>query len=273
MVKRVLTALVGIPVLVLAIWYGPPWLTLLVVLASLLGIRELYRLRPSSSERLPLGLGALWVVAFVLAAVAAATLEAFLAASAGIFLGGAFLAVLWLIAFHRGRNIWASSAYLVAGPVYVGFLLAHALTLRELEGSPDAGRGWLLFALLATFATDTGAFFTGRAVGKRPLAPGISPGKTWEGAAGGFLLAVAAAVGLHPLLGLTLPLWQTAIIGATVGVVSQCGDLLESKLKRLSSVKDAGSIIPGHGGILDRLDSILVSIPAVYYLLSTVFQP
>jgi phosphatidate cytidylyltransferase len=108
------------------------------------------------------------------------------------------------------------------------------------------------------------------------MAPGISPNKTWEGAIGGFGLAIIAALVLGPLLDLGLVRWQHAAIGATVGVVSQLGDLLESKLKRISQVKDTGSIIPGHGGILDRLDSLLLSIPAVYYLyylVGVVFRP
>ncbi|HLF05275.1 MAG TPA: phosphatidate cytidylyltransferase, partial [Dehalococcoidia bacterium] len=153
-----------------------------------------------------------------------------------------------------------------------GFPLAHALALRQLGDGDALGRSWLLFALLVTFATDTGAFFVGRAVGRHRMAPGISPGKTWEGAAGGFLLAVLAALALAQFLELGLAFWQTGVIGAAVGVVAQGGDLLESKLKRLSQVKDSGSIIPGHGGILDRLDSLVAAVPTVYYLVVAVFR-
>ena len=90
---------------------------------------------------------------------------------------------------------------------------------------------------------------------------------------GGFVSAVAAALVLGLVFDLGIPAWQQAVIGAVVGVVAQWGDLLESKLKRLADVKDAGSIIPGHGGSLDRLDSILLTLPAVYFLLVTVFAP
>lgn len=164
-------------------------------------------------------------------------------------------------------------AYLLAGPVYVGFLLAHALALTGMDGGTNLGRSWLLFALLVTFATDTGAFFVGRSVGRHPLAPGTSPHKTWEGAIGGFAVAMVAALALGRVLELGLGSWQQAVMGATVGVTAQAGDLVESRLKRISQVKDAGSIIPGHGGILDRLDSLLLSVPTVYYLLSLVFIP
>lgn len=271
MTQRVIAALVGIPVLVSAIWWGSPWLTLLLILVVLLAVRELYRLAPSAGTPLPVPLGMLWVAVFVLGGQASSGLGSFLTISAVVFLAGAFLSLLWIIAFYRGQNPGKAAAFLVGGPVYVGFLLAHALTLRELGEGADLGRDWLLLALLVTFATDSGAFFVGRALGRHQMSPNISPGKTWEGAAGGLALAVVAALALGIWLDLSLPRWQLATIGATVGVVSQLGDLMESKLKRLSNVKDAGSLIPGHGGILDRLDSILFSTPTVYYLLLLVF--
>ena len=273
MATRVLTALVGIPVLLAAIWWSAPWLTILVVLAAVLGIRELYRLHHSAASPLPVFLGALWVTAFILGGQVASDLNEFLITCLGIFSGGVFIAALWFIAVYQGRDFVSTLAYLLGGPVYVGFLLAHTLLLRELGGSGDLGRNLLLFALLVTFATDTGAFFVGRIIGRHRMAPGFSPNKTWEGALGGFVLAVIAGPALGLLLDLGLERWQHAAIGATVGVASQVGDLLESKLKRISQVKDAGSIIPGHGGILDRLDSLLVSIPTVYYLVALVFKP
>jgi phosphatidate cytidylyltransferase len=221
--------------LVGAIWLGAPWLTVLVIAAGLAAIRELYRITPIGVGPLP------------------------------------------FVRFPVGLS------YLVLGPVYVGFLLAHALMLREITGSDAAigetdaashlGRSWLLFALLTTFAVDTGAYLVGRTVGRRPMVPSISPNKTWEGSIGGFASAVGAALALGLVFDLGVPVWQQAVIGAVIGVVAQWGDLIESKLKRIADVKDAGSIIPGHGGILDRLDSILLTIPAVYYLLVTAFTP
>lgn len=272
MVLRVLTSLVGIPVLVAAIWWGVPWLTLLVLAFVLLALREVYRLAPEGVGPLPLALGLLWAAAQVLAGLVGGGYYQLLLASGGVLLAGAFAGLLWLIAFYRGRRPGLTAAYLVGGPLYVGLPLAHALALRQLGEGDALGRGWLLFALLVTFATDTGAFFTGRAIGRHRMAPSISPGKTWEGAAGGFVLAVAASLVLARILDLGLPLWQTGLIGAAVGVAAQAGDLGESKLKRLSRVKDSGSIIPGHGGVLDRLDSLTTSIPTVYYLVAAVFR-
>ena len=317
---RVITALVGIPVLVAAIWWGSPWLTVLVAVAAVLGVREVYRLAPVHSSRLPVILGGLWAIAFVLGAQAASDTISLLRISLGVFLSGAFVGVLWLVAFYnprrnpsqppfkkggeapitftrggshrltpskkakRGfseawgnfRGAWghwlAAGAYLIGAPLYVGFLLAHALALREVDGVDRLGRDLLLFSLLLAFAADTGAFFTGSSIGRHKMAPQISPSKTWEGAVGGFLLAVLAAAVLGQWLELGISTGQQIIVGAVVGVVAQLGDLLESKLKRVSHAKDAGSIIPGHGGILDRLDSIVFSIPSVYYLVVIVFH-
>ena len=293
MLQRSVTALVGIPVLVAAVWLGAPWLTVLVLAAGVAGIWELYRMTPANVSPPPVVLGAAWVVALLLGAQAASGRDDFLIISGGVIAAGSFASLLWFIAFYGrdggrggdtpGRSLRAGFCYLIGGPLYVGFLLAHVLVLRGITGSgivepgtdstADLGRNWLLFAILVTFATDTGAFLVGRAVGSRPMAPSISPYKTWEGSAGGFVSAVAAALALGAVFSLGIPAWQQAVIGGVVGVVGQWGDLLESKLKRISAVKDAGSIIPGHGGLLDRLDSILFALPAVYYLVATVFVP
>ncbi|PKB57898.1 MAG: hypothetical protein BZY73_00670 [SAR202 cluster bacterium Casp-Chloro-G3] len=273
MLRRVLTTLVGIPILLAAIWWGTPWLVFLLAVAVIIGVREFYRLYRAEDASLPTLLGSLWALAFVLGAQASSDLTNFLTISSGIFIVGAFVSFLWLVAFHKSPGFTQASVYLILGPVYVGFLLSHALVLRETGESATFGRDWLLFALLVTFATDTGAFLTGRSIGRHKMAPAISPNKTWEGAIGGFVLAVLASLALGQLLDLELARWQQGLIGATVGVVSQLGDLSESALKRISQVKDAGSIIPGHGGILDRVDSLVLSIPAVYYLINLVFKP
>ena len=286
MLQRSLTALVGIPILVGAIWLGAPWLTVLVVAVGLATIWELYRMTPAGVGPLPIVLGAAWVLAMLSGAQAASGRDNFLIISGSVLAAGSFVALLWFIAFYRGddsvgnKNIPIGLGYLILGPIYVGFLLAHALMLREItgsgaeiEGTSDFGRSWLLFALLVTFAVDTGAYLVGRSVGRRPMAPSISPNKNWEGSLGGFASAVAAALVLGLVFDLGVPAWQQAMIGGVVGVVGQWGDLIESKLKRIADLKDASSIIPGHGGLLDRLDSVLLTLPAVYYLIVTVFVP
>lgn len=273
MIQRVLTAAVGLPVLLVAVWWGGGWLAVLAALVGVLGIREFFRLLPHNADSLPVTLGALWVAALIIGGQAGESLASFLTISAVIVGVGAFISLLWLIAVYRGGHPLLAAAYLLGGGVYIGFLLAHGLALREIGGAEDFGRNWLLVALLAVFATDTGAFFIGRALGKHLMASNTSPNKTWEGSAGGFCCSVISVLVMGQLLDLGIPAWQQAVVGAAVGVAAQGGDLLESKLKRISSVKDTGSIIPGHGGIMDRLDSIVVSIPAVYYLVGAVFKP
>ena len=145
--------------------------------------------------------------------------------------------------------------------VYPGALLAHAPLLRGV----DQGLEWVVFLLVVTFSTDTGAFFVGKAIGKRPLAPTVSPGKTWEGAIGGFLAAVLAALVAAWALEIDVSVPVIVALGALMGVVGQAGDLFESKLKRLAGVKESGRLLPGHGGVLDRLDSIVFNLALVYY--------
>ncbi|PKB79995.1 MAG: hypothetical protein BZY88_10420 [SAR202 cluster bacterium Io17-Chloro-G9] len=268
-----LTALVGIPILVTAIWWSGPWLSVLVALTAVFGIRELYRMLPAGAGPLPAELGALWCVALVMGGQASTDTSSFLRITAVIWLAGAFVAMLWLFALHPGRRHVVAGIYLLGGPLYIGFLLAHSLALREAGGTEDLGRNWLLLALAVAFANDTGAYLVGRSLGAHSMAPSISPNKTWEGSVGGLAFAIAASLALGRILDLEILIWQQAVIGSAVGVLGQMGDLAESKLKRIANMKDAGSIIPGHGGVLDRLDSIVVSVPTVYYLVAVVFEP
>lgn len=145
--------------------------------------------------------------------------------------------------------------------VYVGLMPGMLISIRVEHSA------WVLGALLlVTKACDIGAYFTGRAIGKNKLIPWLSPGKTWEGLAGGVVLAaVVSTLLLSPLKG--LPWWQSAIIGVVLALVGQVGDLLASMLKRDAAVKDSGSSIPGFGGVLDVFDSPLLAGPVAYWLL------
>ena len=266
MAQRIATASIGLPILLALVWAGSYYLTVAVALAAALAWVEYHRMFAPEGERIALAYGALWAVVLVAAAhlasfwdVAGLPLPLYLALG-----GGAVGAGLWTL--WKPSHL-AAHVRLAFGPVYAAFLVAHAVALREAQDLP--GLEWLLFALLTTFATDTGAFFVGRAIGRHRLAPNISPGKTWEGAVGGFLAAVGAGAGIAALSTLQafsdLPFWPALAVAAGVGVVGQVGDLLESRLKRSAGAKDAGSLLPGHGGLLDRLDSLVLTIPLVYY--------
>lgn len=174
----------------------------------------------------------------------------------------------------ESRPALAASVTLFAA-FYTGGLLAFAVWLRQL----DASAGWrgaaILFMPIAlTWLGDSAAYFVGRAIGRRRLAPNISPNKTWEGAIAGFLTSVGAAVLFveltRPAVGWTLPLAHIIALGAVISVGGQLGDLVESRFKRDCGVKDSSALLPGHGGFLDRIDSLLYAIPLAYAYLRTV---
>lgn len=145
--------------------------------------------------------------------------------------------------------------------LYFGAALAHAAPLV----AEDDGRRWILLAILGTFAVDTGAYFTGSAIGRHKLAPKISPKKTWEGVFGGVAAAIGGVIALGAILDLPIAVWEAALLGLALTVAGVLGDLFESWLKRKANVKDSGRIIPGHGGILDRIDSLAPNLVVVYW--------
>jgi phosphatidate cytidylyltransferase len=156
------------------------------------------------------------------------------------------------------RWLWA-----VGGVLYVGWLGSHLVLLRQ---APD-GRDWVLLLLFTTFATDTSSYFVGRALGRRPLATRISPGKTVEGAIGGVFFGLAAALLLNYFLGLRKEAALIVPVAVLLPLAAELGDLAESLLKRGMQVKDASPLIPGHGGLMDRLDSVLFTGVVLYYYL------
>lgn len=159
---------------------------------------------------------------------------------------------------------WPSRAVALAvgvAALYFGLALAHAAPLV----AEDDGRRWILLAILGTFAVDTGAYFTGRAIGRHKLAPKISPKKTWEGVFGGVAAAIGAVIALVAILDLPVAVWESVLLGLAMTVAAVIGDLFESWLKRKANVKDSGRIIPGHGGVLDRIDSLAPNLAVVYW--------
>ena len=271
MARRILTALVGVPLLIGAVWLGFPYLTVLVAAAALLGLWEFYRMGLGARIGPILCLGALWVLLFIVAAELTDREYKY-----GVHLvlgGGLLLALPWLLIFRSRERAATTWAFAVAGPVCVGFLLVHSLMLRGLDDGTSTSRDWLLFTFVVIFANDTGALFTGRSLGRHLLAPLISPNKTVEGAIGGFAWAVGVALVLWVPLQLSVPLWQAALMGIAISALAQVGDLAESCLKRAAGVKDAGGLLPGHGGILDRVDSMVFTLPVVYYIVTLVLKP
>jgi phosphatidate cytidylyltransferase len=151
---------------------------------------------------------------------------------------------------------WALS---LAGMLYVTLLLSYFVALRVHQGL-----SWMLIALICTWACDSFAYLVGKAIGRHPFAPRISPKKTWEGTIGGVVGATICGLLAVPLL--NMPALAGLLLGCAIAVVAVAGDLAESFIKRQAAIKDSGSLIPGHGGALDRVDSLLFTVTLVYYV-------
>lgn len=253
---RVLSAVVLVPVVFAVIWFGDPWFTLALGVVALLGVLEFYQMLASAGKPPLVVFGSLWTILFIAGAHCPSPHVLPL-----LFAGAVILPLMWLVTrpdVEKGLERWLGT---LGGILYVGWLLSYFVPLWNI----GQGRDWVLLVVFATFATDTTAYFVGRWRGRHPLAPAISPKKSIEGAVAGFLGGVTATVVLAIILRLDGNLWQTVLLGCLIGVVSQVGDLAESLLKRSTGVKDASHLIPGHGGVLDRLDSLLFTVVVVYY--------
>lgn len=279
--RRILTAAILVPAVLWVIVTGGLVYLAVVVGIILLGLREFYQLIENK--------GADPLVGFGLAAGAALPVVA--------YVGDEYHATLLMTAVLLGvmlaqlrkaqiREALASISGTFFGVFYVGWLMSHAVVLRDFHGvaqrkwgwaaaapiHPDAGIFLMIFCLSAVVLSDAGSFFAGRAYGRRKLAPRISPGKTVEGALGGVVTGGAGGVlckGVFdvfwPELSALFGIWVAACLAAAIAIVAILGDLVESLLKRDAARKDAGDLLPGMGGVLDRIDSSLLGIPLMYY--------
>ena len=264
--NRLLTALWAIPLVLVAIWFSTPipWFIILAGVVAVVGVYEFYRIT-GVAKSLPLTIfGVIFTALFIVRAYYPDTIGLPILLATGV---GLSLTV--LIFLPKEEGLYARWAYMVGGALYVGFLLSFLAATRLEPGTmafPNAGRDFVYLALLSTFGSDTAAYFVGKAIGKHKMAPSISPHKTWEGAvaglAGGGL--VAWLFTLATPLQVPLNWWQAILLGLLVSAFGQVGDLAESLLKRNCGVKDSGVLMPGHGGILDRLDSVLFAGVVVY---------
>jgi phosphatidate cytidylyltransferase len=257
---RVMTALVAGPVILSLLFLGPAWgWYLLVLCATALATQELFAMTHGDD------IGAQSIG--VLGAIALSLSAYFAYADARILISGVLVvpAVIGFSTIWRFASIDQAALRLttnLGAPFYVGGLLCTlALLRRDFEGD---GSALVLLCLLIGWMGDTGGFFFGKYLGKTKLAAVISPKKTLAGLVGACVFSCISAIVIQLTLLDNWPLWQLALLGALGGAVGQLGDLMESLLKRATGVKDSGRLIPGHGGMLDRVDALLVVSPMVY---------
>ncbi|MDM7915015.1 MAG: phosphatidate cytidylyltransferase [Candidatus Eisenbacteria bacterium] len=265
--KRITTAAILLPLVILAVWAGPVPLAILLSVAALLGGRELARLGRNRGLTVPYLVPGLLAALVILCWARLVPLEP---APALVLVA---VAAILLELFRPGGSVLLGSPLIAFGALYLGLLPAHLLGYYDFASGGESVAGaigrdpWpLYYVFLLVWTCDTAAFLAGSAIGRHKLWPRVSPKKSWEGSIAALLGSIVAAL----LAGGWVPGLDTAgRIGAGVlaAVFSQIGDLAESWMKREAAVKDSGRSFPGHGGMLDRLDSLVLTIPVLYYWL------
>jgi len=255
---RIIAALVGIPpVLAVVFLAGPAPFGAIVLAFALLALHEYLRLCD--------------VEPLIRAAVPACAVPVFIAVPFGgaLGVGAAALLALSLVSLWRVDDPTRRLRGLAEGVLGLCYIGNAMVCLWLLRTQIAHGAAWLFLVLAATWAGDSAAFFVGSRFGRRRFCPALSPNKTWAGAFGGLAGSLAGGLLSLPLLAGDASVWFIAATSLAVGLTGQLGDLFESLWKRAKGVKDSGNLIPGHGGILDRIDSLLIGIPVGYHIVRT----
>jgi phosphatidate cytidylyltransferase len=277
--KRIISALIAAPVALIMIYLGGLPLATFLAAVSAGCAWEFYRIAAAGGvEPLdPLGIPLAGAIPLAVYAAGIGLYRPSLALPAVVM-----LVILAVVIWARGpqRRPLGAASMTVMGVLYTGGLLSFGYALREHPYAVGnrAGTALVAFPLVLTWASDIGAFFVGRAVGGPKLIPSVSPGKTISGALGGLAATVLVSwlyvrFALAPVALLTMTIPATILFGALISASAQIGDLVESLLKREANVKDSSHLIPGHGGLLDRLDSLLFVLPVAYLLFGWLLLP
>lgn len=272
MKRRVFAGLLALVPVLLAFWYGEFWWVALVFIFTSFGAYEYYVLIERGGYRPARWFGIVWTLALLLSHWPRVRLEPELVLTFGFII--IFIRILLSqqnaapqaeggsTRQEPGGRPFFDWALTAAGAVYLGLMLGQALALRLL---PD-GLYWLLLGLGVTMVNDSAAYFVGVTLGRRRILPALSPKKSWEGTVGGWVGATLAGAGVAYWSPLDMTVWLGALIGLVGGILALFGDLAISMLKRQIGVKDSGVFLPGHGGFLDRLDSIMFVLPFVFQM-------
>lgn len=263
--QRILSALIMVPLVVVGVLFtNQSAFALLVVLAMLLAAWEWSALIPLQGRPARISYLAL-TAALTAVAWYFAQSEVFVNSLLWVAMAWWLFVLFWITRPYIGREV--NPLNVVSKAILgLGVLTSTWLALVVLHGRPDQGAYWVLYVLVLVWVADSGAFFAGKTFGRNKLAPAVSPGKTWEGVFGALIACALFAFGYARFLDLKGPAFSSFILVCMVTVLfSIAGDLLESLLKRQRGVKDSGTIIPGHGGILDRIDSLLAAAPVFLF--------
>lgn len=253
MKRRIIAGLIALVPVLSALWFGGIWWSLLVLVVTSLGAYEYFLLVEKGGYKPARWFGFAWALALLLSHWPALPLSTSLVLTAG------FIAI-FIRLLYEPQQPFRNWIVTVAGGSYLGLMMGQALALRLLPG----GLWWMLLGLAITMINDTAAYFVGVTIGCHKIWPTLSPKKSWEGTIGGWVAAAATGAALAFWTSLPMSVWLGALVGLSGGILALFGDLSISMLKRQIGVKDSGTFLPGHGGMLDRLDSILFVLPFVY---------
>jgi phosphatidate cytidylyltransferase len=258
---RTITSLIGIPIVLACTWFGGWAAFAAVALVIFLAINELHGMMLHEGYHPIIAISLVLSLLFLIAAMFPQQRPLLLEIGLAIAVFVTFPLLFFRKKLEGAMVDWSLT---LAIAVYLGWPLSLLPFIRGYQIGISTGFWWLLTLLLGVWGFDTGAFFVGHFLGRRKLAPRISPGKTWEGVCGGLVFSILAAL-FCAMWPLGIPWYLAVLLGLLIAVAATLGDLAESLIKRQTHVKDSGQFMPGHGGILDRIDSLLFAVIVVYF--------
>ncbi len=278
--QRIGSVAIMLPLAIAFVWWGPLAVLAAVVVVIVIGWGEVNTAFTNTGYQPQRWLGL--ALAITLACAIYSDHLIALNLTIATIVGFTMLALVLMLPYHDRKGVMADWAVTIGGALYMGGLAGHIALIRLID-TPllpgplrdiglASGAGWLYLVCAVTWLQDAFAYFVGKSYGRNKMSPSLSPKKTWEGAAGGMVGAILGGVLAVLICGLPVSPLIGGLLGVAGGVIGPLGDLVESMIKRQAGLKDTGQLIPGHGGLLDRLDSFLFNSPVLYYLILLVIS-